>query len=808
MIRNYVLVAIRNLTRSKFFSAINIFGLAVSMSICMAIIMLVADQMLYDRYNTNRAQIYRINSYGVDNNGVQRGSMESSTSPMPLKAELLENYTGIQKAVRLKRGFGNSWLELENNNVNVPVKGFWSDPEVFDFFQYEMEYGDPKTALVKPYSVVLTKIAAKKLFKEENPLGLTIIVGDLGTYTVTGVLKETTNKSHIVFEALASMSTINSLAAEGKFKNEMENWEDFWNGWNYIQIQEDKSPEDIQQHLDKIYKKHIASITNPDTYKARFTLQSINDITPGPFTNNPIGPSLPWVFVYFLGGLAAVIMLTSCFNFTNLSIARSLKRAKEIGVRKVTGAARWQIFTQFLSESIVIAVCSLVVALMILVALKPLMLQLNFAKIFMWDLASNYAVYSVFVVFTLVVGILAGLFPAIVLSGFQPVKVLKSMNNVKLFSRMGLRKTLLVTQFTMSLIFILTVIIMYNQLDLFLTKDYGFNMKENISVKLNNTASTSLKAELLKFNNIKNVSGVSHTPAAGITYGSGFKKDLTDKDWMNLNYFVVDEDYLANMQVKLVAGEFFKAENGDGNKNFIVINETALKTLNYKAISDALGQQLIMQNDSSTKQIIGVVQDYNHSMLMEELEPMALTYDQKRLGALQVRYTGSYENAIENIEKAWATVNPALKPDHNLLEEEIKFMYNTVFGDIVNVLGVISFLAILISCLGLLGMATYTIETRMKEISIRKVLGSSDNALIVLLSRGFLSMLAIAVALGVPAAWLVNNLWLEKMAYHISVSAGMIGLAVVILFVLGVLTIGSQTLRAAFTNPVDNLKND
>jgi putative ABC transport system permease protein len=808
MIRNYVLVAIRNLTRSKFFSAINIFGLAVSMSICMAIIMLVADQMLYDRYNTNRSQIYRVNTYGVDNNGVQRGSMESSTSPMPLKAELLENYTGIEKAVRLKRGFGNSWLDLENNNVNVPVKGFWADPEVFDFFQYEMEYGDANTALTKPYSVVLTRQAAKKLFKEENPIGLTLIVGDLGTYTVTGVLKETRNKSHIVFEALASMSTIKSLTAEGKFTNDMDSWEDFWHGWTYIQVQPEKSADDIQQHLDKIYKKHIASITNPDAYKAKFKLQSITDITPGPFTNNPIGPSLPWVFVYFLGGLAAVIMLTSCFNFTNLSIARSLKRAKEIGVRKVTGAARWQIFTQFLSESIVIAACSLIVALFILVALKPLMLQLNFAKIFMWDLAANYAVYAVFAVFTLAVGILAGLFPAIVLSGFQPVKVLKSMNNVKLFSRMGLRKTLLVTQFTMSLIFILTVIIMYNQLDLFLTKDYGFNMKENISVKLNNTASAPLKAELLKFNNIKNVSAASHTPAAGITFGSGFKKDLADKEWLNSNYFIVDEDYLDNMEVKLVAGEFFKAENADGNKNFIVINETALKTFNYKTISEALGQQLIMQNDSSTKQIIGVVQDYNHSMLMEELEPMILTYDPERVSALQVRYTGSYENAVQSIEKAWAAVNPALKVDHKLLEEEIKFMYNTVFGDVVNVLGVISFLAILISCLGLLGMATYTIETRMKEISIRKVLGSTDNALIILLSRGFLTMLVIAVLIGVPAAWLINNLWLEHMAYHISVSVGMITLSIAILFVLGLLTIGSQTLRAAFTNPVDNLKSE
>jgi len=808
MIRNYFLVAIRNLTRNKFFSAINIFGLAVSMAICMAIIMLVADQMLYDRYNTNRDSIFRITSYAVDNNGQSRNSIVNSTSPMPLKQELLEKYTGTEQAVRLKRGFGNSWLEVENQNVNIPVKGFWADPEVFDFFQYEMEYGDPKNALEKPYSVVLSKAAARKLFKDENPVGMTLTVGDRGTYTVTGVLRETKNKSHIVFEALASMSTINSLKAIGKDDSEMDNWLDFWDGWTYVKLKEGISKEDFQAHLDNIYNAHIGSVDNPDAYKAKFELQSLNDITPGPFINNPIGPSLPWAFVYFLGGLAGIIMLTSCFNFTNLSIARSLKRAKEIGVRKATGAARWQIFTQFLSESLVIALCALVAALAVLIVLKPLVLQLTFARIFMWDLASNVGVYAVFLVFAVVVGCLAGMFPAIVLSGFQPVKVLKSMNNMKVFSRMGLRRTLLVSQFTISLIFILTVIVMYNQMELFLNKDYGFNMKENYVVRLNNTSATALKEELLKYTNIKNVSAVSHPPAASVNYGDGFKKDLSEQEWMGSNYFVVDNDYLDNIEVSLVAGKFFEPENGDGNKNFIVINEMALETFQYKSVSDALGQELIFQSDSSKKQIIGVVKDYNHIALMSKLEPMVLMWNPEQIGLLQVRFTGSNENAKATIEKAWASVNPGLKADYKLLEDEIKFVYNTVFGDVVDILGFIAAMAIMISCLGLLGMATYTIETRMKEISIRKVLGSTDSGLVVLLSRSFLKLLFIAILVGVPAAWFINNFWLELMAYHVNIGVGMIALSITILIGLGALTIGSQTLRAAFTNPVDNLKNE
>jgi putative ABC transport system permease protein len=808
MIRNYFLVAFRNLTRNKFFSAINIFGLAVSMSICMAIMMLVADQMQYDRHITTRDRIFRVNSYAVDNNGISRGSLDNATSPMPLRDELLDNFTGIEKVVRVKRGFGNNWLSFENSNVNIPIKGYYADPDFFDLFEYEFLYGDKETALINPYSVILTSEAAKKLFKEENPVGQSFKVGDLGLFTVTGVLTKTENKSHIVFEALASMSTVKSLQAAGKMGKDMENWTDFWNGWNYVLLEEGKTQEDVAPIFEKIYKQHIASIPNPEMYKAKFRLQSILDITPGPLVNNAIGPSLPWIFVYFLSGLAAVIMLTSCFNFTNLSIARSLKRAKEIGVRKVTGAARWQIFTQFLSESLVVAFCSLILALLLMIVLKPLMLQLTFAKVFMWDLTINSTVILTFIAFTFVVGVVAGLFPAIVLSAFEPVKVLKSLNTVKLFSRMGLRKFLLVSQFTISLIFILTVIIMYNQLELFVNKDYGFTMEKNILVRLNNTSAQALKTELQRYPNVINVAGASHIPASGVSYGDGFKKDLSENSWTNLGYFVVDEDYSKNMEVAMVAGKHFSHENANGNKNFIVINEEAVRAFNFKSPAEAVGQEIIYRADSSKKVIAGVIKNYNHSSLMSKVEPMALMYDPGQINLVQVRYEGTHDDAVKTIEKAWAAVNPGLKSDYKEVEEEIKFFYNTVFGDVVNILGFIAALAIMISCLGLLGMATYSIETRMKEVSIRKVLGSTDHGLVLLLSKGFLKLLAISVMIGVPLAWLINNLWLEMIAYRTEFSFGVIILGVAILLLLGAITIGSQTIRAAFANPAENLKNE
>jgi putative ABC transport system permease protein len=809
MLRNYFKTAFRSLMRHRFFSAINIFGLAVAMSICMGIIMLVADQMMYDRHNTNRDRIYRITSTMIGSNGEQGGN-EYATTVLPVRDELLHNYTGVEKAARILRGFGNGWIEFDQQDANVPLAGFYADPEVLDIFEYDLEYGDKKTALVEPYSVVLTKKAAKKLFKQDNPLGEMIKVGDQGLYKVTGVIKETDLKSHIVFEAFASMASVKSLKADARHdrSKDIDNWNNFTAGWVYVMLEEGKSAEDITPHFDKIFKKQYAGITNPDQYKVKFHLQELMDISPGKFMNNPIGPFLPWVFIYFFAGLAGLVLLTSCFNFTNLSIARSLTRAREIGVRKVTGAARWQIFVQFLSESILIALFSLAVAFIFLMAVKPFMLQLTFARVLKWDLEANYYVYGVFLLFATVVGILAGFFPAAVLSGFQPVKVLKGLSNVKLFSKMGLRKSLLVAQFTMSLIFILTVIVVSNQLQLFLKADHGFNMEKKILLRLHNTSVTALKTELEKQSGIESVSAVSHVPASGTTYGNGFKKSLDEKDWTNLNYFAVDEDYLKNIDVELVAGRYFKKEDGESNKNFIVINEFAVKSLHYKSPMDALGEEIIHQPDSTKKQIIGVVKDYTHQLMVDKVQPMALMYNPAEIAILQIQYSGNYDNASKIVEKAWATVNPSLKIDYKDFKGEILWFYDMIFGDLVNILGVVAFLAIVISCLGLLGMATYTTETRVKEISIRKILGSSNGSLVYLLSKGFLTILGIAIVIAVPAAYFINNLWLELITYHITINAGMILLGVLVLIVFGVITIGSQTWRAAFINPVDNLKSE
>lgn len=808
MLKNYLKVALRNIVRHRTFSFINIFGLAVAMCVCMAIIMMVADQMMVDRHNPNADRIYRINTipYWKENNG-QPGNESASTS-LPLRDELLTKYTGVEKAVRFVRGFGNSWLELEPNfDVNVPVSGYFADAEVLEMFNHELLYGDVKTALIEPYSVVLTKKAAEKLFDKENPVGETLEVGKLGLFKVTGVIKDNGNRSHIIVEAYASISTVPSLDKAGVLTSNLDDWDSPFRGWVYIQLEEGKTMEDIQPQLAKISRDHFVEGKDQLGTVLQYSLQNLLDILPGPLLNNPIGPFMPWYLIYFLSFIAAIILITSCFNFTNLSIARSLTRAKEIGVRKVTGAVRWQLFVQFLSESIVIALFALMLAIGMIYILKPFIVDLAFARIMHWDLSANYVVFAAFLLFAVVVGIVAGLFPAGVLSGFQPIKVLKNMGSSKLMSKVGLRKALLVVQFSLSMIFILTVIVLYNQLNLFLHNDHGFTTENKLIIHKGNTSLEILKPEIEKQANILSVSASSHIPMAGQVRGKDMQKSGSAA-WSNLSYFAVDEDYLTNMNLTLVVGRFYAHESAASNKNFIVLNEEAVKEFKLGSPLDAIGQTLVDRYDSTEVQIIGVVKNYHHELFSSKLNPLGLVYSPSEYSLLQISYTGDFNTASKAVEKAWTTVNPNLKADVKDFKKEMGEMYEIIFGTMVKVLSFVSTLAVIISCLGLLGMATYTIQTRKKEIAVRKILGSSNQSLVFILSKGYLTVLTIAMIISVPIAYFMNTLWLEMFAVHVSVDILTIVTGILILSAFGLFTIGSQTLQAAFVNPAENLKDE
>jgi putative ABC transport system permease protein len=479
MWKNYLKVAFRNLMRYKIFSFINIFGLGVSMALSLIVITLVLDQYKYDRHNTQKERIFRVNT-------LSEKYKPSATTTMALKEALLNEVPGVEKVGRIKRGFGNLSMMDFKQDVNIPITGYFADPEILQIFEFELESGNPATALKDPYSVVLTREIADKLFKNSNPIGESIKVGNQGEYKVTGILKDKPDqKSHVMFEGLASFATLKSLnPADSTGFDPLQSWKQDHEGYLYMLLQEETSSEQVQAQLHQIAKDHYAA---DDPNKHDFSLQNLADIALGPDINNPIGPFLPRIFVIFLSALAAIVMLTSCFNYTNLSIARSLTRAKEIGIRKVTGAARYQIFFQFITEAILTSGLALAFSWILVILSKPYLLNFRLVQLLRWDFSTSLEVYPYLIGFAVLVGLMAGFFPAVVLSSLQPIRVLKNFGSIRLLSRFGLRKALLVMQFAISLIFIVSAILVYRQTNLFLNKDRGFAVDDKVLIKLNQT---------------------------------------------------------------------------------------------------------------------------------------------------------------------------------------------------------------------------------------------------------------------------------------------------------------------------------
>jgi putative ABC transport system permease protein len=801
MLKNYVKVAIRNLLKNRSFSFINIFGLAMGMSVCLVLIMLVADQKNNDRYNTNRDQIYRIT-----HNRLNTDEFVSlfATTPLPLADKLTNEYDDVDYAVRIRRGFGTDWVGIEQN-VNIPIGGFFVDPEFIDLFQLEMLAGDARTALKQPNSVVLKEETAHKLYGKTDVIGKIITVGDLGDYIVTGVLKDNNEQSHIKFEALASLSSLTQIEEQDSLLTaSVNNWKNIWNGYVYLQLKDEVSVATVEEHLAAI---NVEIYSEMEDYNQKFALQPLTKISPGPLMGNEIGPFLPLIFVYFLSGLAFVVMLSASFNYMNLSIARALTRAKEVGIRKVSGATKPQLIIQFLTEAVLLSIVALIISHGVLYLLKPAFTQLHFSQLLQWDLRQDTEVLLYSLGFSLIIGLLAGIIPAMTLASFQASKVLKDLSGIKLFSKLGLRKFLIVAQFSLSLIFIISASLVFNQLKSMVSADFGFKTADIVNVQLNNTSYQQLKTELQKYPIVANVTTASHIPASGSTWGTTLKKKWEDEVELDMAYFNVDEDYISSLDLKLLAGTNFEHLQVEANE--IVINEKTLDVFELGTPAEAVGQYLIDADDSASLKIVGVLQDYNHQMLIMDMAPMMLRYNPEETSMAQVTFLpGKNKEGEALIESTFTTINPGLIVDYEAFDTQLAFYYNLLFGDIVTVVGIATVLALIIACLGLLGMATYTIETKTKEVGIRKVLGATSKQLVLQLSRGFMSILVLAIVIAVPIAYFLNNLWLQEFAFRVPISIGVIGFGVFILLILGILTIGSQTYRATTINPVDHLRNE
>jgi putative ABC transport system permease protein len=827
MLFNYLKVGFRNILKYKIFSFINVFGLAAAMSVCMLIILMLADQKRYDQFNTKKDRIYRILSDKPENRHPY------ATSPFPLSTALKADYPAIEAATNLRMGIGgDAMYDPQADRVNsqprrtAEVHGFFADTSFFKVFSFELAKGDISSALSSPNSMVITYALARQLFGDEDPVGKTVSFTDRGlnnfggtestnatfwgSYTITGVIADKNYTSHLKFDLLVSVSSLPVLVQEKKIGDLSGDWSNYFVCYTYTLLAPGRTRQDLDASLNNLVSRKYADLK--DFKGFRLSGQQLTHITPGPLLGNEPMLGLPLVVYYFLSFLALAIMISACLNYINLSTARALTRAKEIGVRKVAGAGRKDLVFQFLGESMLTALLAAVMAVVILFFLRTAMLHLWMNKYLNFELEGGAAVWLIFAGFALFIGFVAGIYPALYLSGFQPILALKNSDSMG-FGKLSRRKVLSVFQFVISLFFIITSVLIFSQFKKVLAFKYEFTSKNIMNVDLQGVDYRLFSREFSSVPGVAGISGCEYVPVTGRTEGISLMQTgsrTSKEDYKTLTLLPVDEHFISNMELRLIAGKNLPSPGGSAER-FVVVNAAAVAALGYITPAEILGQTFRNKwNDTAIVEVIGVMQDFHIRSAMEEekIGPMVLQNQASLLRIANVKIaSGDLREIMPKLQARWKALDPVHPFKYQFFDEQLAVTSQAIF-DIVSILGFIAFLAATIACLGLLGMATYTTERRMKEVGIRKVLGAKDSGIVFLLSREFLKILLIAIAIAAPLSYIVNNLWLRKFPNRVEFGFGTVMEGVLILLLPGLIVIGSQTLRASRRNPAEALKTE
>jgi putative ABC transport system permease protein len=789
MLKNYFLIAARNLAKHKMFTVINVFGLSIGMSISLLFISLMAYVFTYDNFHENKDRIYRVISYTDDK---QRTDALAS-SPEAIGRKLREEFSGIEKVVRFSSELR---VEAMHNTKAIPLSGFFTDPEFLEVFNFDLIKGSAATALTGMNNVLITEEAATKFFGNDEPVGKVLQLGMFGEFEITGVLKNPPRNSHLQFELIAPYQ-----AYEKAFpfdKSEFDPWVEFRNNYVYLLMPEQHDIAPLQGYLNSVANEAYATNEN---FKARFELQPFNDIAPGPDLSNAIGPEWGTAGFIVFGVLTLLILLPACFNYATISISRALKRMKEIGIRKVMGGQRGQIFFQFIMETVIITMISFGLSYYIFTLIREEFQSMIVEPL---DLTPSATTIAYFVLFILFIGFAAGFVPAMYFSKLNPIQALKVKPSGRGFSKLTLRKILIVSQFALSLGFIMMVVIAMRQYRYAISYDFGFQQENILDVELQGVDPQVFRNEFGKLASVQAISMSSHVLGTSST-GRDWIRNAELTDSVEAFQMSVDENYLLNFHLSLVAGKNF-GESDALNRKSVIINEALLQDLHIRDKRDAVGKPIIV-GDTTEAVIIGVVKNFHYMDLREPIRAFFFTYNPHdfRYANLTVSSKDMFTDLSE-MEAVWKTLGNENKFAAQFFDDELKDSYDFYFS-MIKVCGFLGLLAITISCLGLLGMVVFTVENRIKEIGIRKVMGSSTSEITILLSRDYLRLLVIAAIIAIPATWWLAQLYYENAQYY-RAEIGLIdiGLSLAIIVVLGCGTVLSQTSRAAKANPVDTLR--
>ena len=798
MFKNYFKTALKVFSNNKGFTAINIIGLSVGIAACLLIVFYVINELSYDKYNVNAASIYRI----TENAKLNGNEASYATTEKPLK-DALTALPEIEKTTRLipKTSLFVSPQKffIKKGNTSIEEKNVvYAESDLFDVFTLPMIDGNAASSLNNPNSAVITESTAKKYFNQVNVVGKTITINDSNVYKITGVIKDIPAQSHFNFDFFLSYSSIPESQS---------------NSWgysgisNYILVKPGADIHKLEREIRDIELKNYPPSMSTGGNYLNIVLTPLLKIHLYSTSQYELDKGGNIQYIYIFSVIALFILLIACVNFINLSTARSANRAKEVGVRKVLGSTRSYLITQFLTESLLVTLISTIVAVMLVYITMPFFNQVADTHLAITSSSLLWFIPALLGV-VLIIGFLAGAYPAFYLSAFKPILVLKG-KLAKGFRRSFLRGFLVVFQFSISIFLIISTLVIYNQLNYIHNKDLGFDRTQMLIIK--NTNLLGGQAKIFK-QEVKQISGVEVVTMS--TYlPTGTERNITGlfpqlpidiKQDVLSEFWPVDEDYLKTLNIQLIKGRNFSTQMGT-DSSAIVVNEAFVKRFGFK---DALNKTVYrFSYGLQSYHIIGIVKDFNYSSLKDNIKPLAFSYGEDN-GAVTARVkTTNLPALMASIEHAWKNVSPNQQFNYSFMNDDFDATYRAE-QHMQQIFFSFSMLAILIACLGLFGLAAYAAEQRNKEIAIRKVIGASAGSIINILSTDFIKLVCISILIASPIGWFAMNKWLQDFAYKTNISWWVFVVAGLTALSIALLTVSYQAIKAAIANPVKSLRTE
>ena len=799
MLKNYFLVALRNLKKHKVFSLINICGLSVGLAVFWLMALYIGDELSYDRQSVNADRLYRV----VHQAAWSNGSFHLAPTSAPFGPALKKDYSEIEDIARIDAEGGGT-IVYEDKKISAEDI-LVADNSLLTMFQYPMLYGDAQTALAKPGAIVLTKTLAEKLFGDASyALHKTIqYQNSTEPMEVTGVLEDIPLNSHLHFSGVRSMPP-----------NFDEPWPAF-HLYTYILLNKNADVRKLEAKLPGFYNNHLKSFMGAGT-KYQMELQPVTSIHLHSNLDYEIGRNSDIRYIYLFAGVALLVLLIAVINYINLATARSSIRVREIGVRKVIGSGRSQLISLFLAESVFFTLAAAALAVSLAAFMMPVFNRLADKNLSLWEfgLAPTVAVLLVFSVLT---GLAGGFYPALFLSGFKTIPALKGLQG-NLRGNALFRKSLVTFQFVITIALVAASGILYQQMRFMLNKDLGFNKDQVLSFHIYNHSlrehTTELKAKLMQ-NPLIEGAAVAGNPIGHNDIGSGsfnFEENgQISGEARMAQSFVVDPAFLGTMQIKLAAGRNFSDDMATDRSQAVLVNETLTRQLGWK---EPIGKRVQFHTDDqghvAEARVIGVVKDFNIYSLQHKIEPLLLQMPAQKRDEDNLYVRVSKKNvaaALAYIESTYRSFDSSSPFEFHFLDENFAQQYASE-RKLGNLLLVFTILAVLIACLGLFGLVTFAVEQRKKEIGIRKVLGSSIGGIVSLVSKDLLRPVVLAILIATPLAWFGMTRWLNGFAYHVAISVWLFVAAGFVAVFIALLTVSLRALRAALANPVNSLRSE